>query len=99
MNINLQFSTGTHAAFPNGEPPPDQSEEVASALAKASEAHAKLSRRRRNFDEALLNGICPHCAGSLRQRQRFLRDDIFDCRSCGRTMETVGEFANKSLGD
>jgi hypothetical protein len=49
MNINLQFNTGVCAAFQNGEPPPNQSEEVASALAKASETRADLSRRIRQF--------------------------------------------------
>jgi hypothetical protein len=103
--LSVSFSGGGRlrvqaAGMPtNLEPPPEVSEEVASAVreskAKISEARAKSMA----FDDALLSGVCPHCASHVAQRSRIFRDDVFLCRGCGRSMETIFSFANKSKGD
>jgi ribosomal protein L37AE/L43A len=94
-----RFSMQAAGQPTNIDPPPEASEEVTSAAregrAKANEAKA----RSRAFDDALMSGVCPHCASHVVQRSRFFRDDIFQCSGCGRLMETILAFANKSMGD
>jgi hypothetical protein len=83
----------------NIDPPPEVSDEVTCAVRKSRSSIEEAKAKSIAFDRALMSGVCPHCASHVAQRSRLFRDDIFECSGCGRSMETIFQFANKFKGD